>query len=87
VTKAILVFPILCCLVADSLRAAEPGRQELSAEPQKPLVRVVDLNVGETTQLELRNGQRVEVQLLNLRETRDPIRQAVEFLSHSWAFS
>jgi hypothetical protein len=71
-TKTILVFSILCCLAADSLRAAEPGRTE-----QKPLVRVVDLKIGETTQLELCNGQRIEVQLLNLRETRDPIRQAV----------
>ncbi len=76
-SKAILVLPILCCLGADSLWAAEPGLQELSAAPQQPLVRVVDLSLGETTQLELCNGQRVEVQLLNLRETRDPIRQAV----------
>ena len=75
--KTILVLPILCYIAADSLWAAEPCLQELSAAPQQPLVRVVDLNVGETTQLELCNGQRVEVQLLNLRETRDPIRQAV----------
>jgi hypothetical protein len=77
VSKKSLVLPILCCLAADSLRAAEPRLQELSAAPQQPLVRVVDLNVGETTQLELCNGQRVELKLLNLRETRDPIRQAV----------
>ena len=75
--KNILVFSILCCLTADALQATEPARQELSAAPQQPLVRVVDLSVGERQQLELCNGQRVEVQLLNLRETRDPIRQAV----------
>ena len=76
-TKTILVFPILCCFAADSLRAAEPRLQELSAAPQQPLVRVVDLSLGETTQLELCNGHRVEVQLLKLLETRDPIRLAV----------
>lgn len=43
----------------------------------KPLVRVVDLTVGETTTVELCNGQKVDVKLLDLQETRDPIRQAV----------
>lgn len=76
-TKTILVFPILCCLAADSLRAAEPRPRKLSAALQQPLVRVVDLNVGDTKQLELCNGERVEVKLLKLRETRDRIRQAV----------
>ena len=42
-----------------------------------PLVRVVDLTVGESTTVELCNGQRVDVKLLDLQETRDPIRQAV----------
>ena len=55
------------------------GLAELSAAQQQeqPLVRVVDISVGETTQLELCNGQQVSVQLLSLRESRDPIRQAV----------
>lgn len=43
----------------------------------KPLVRVVDLNVGESTTVELCNGQKVDVKLVDLQETRDPIRQAV----------
>ncbi len=47
------------------------------ATPLQPLVRVVDLNVGESTELELCNGQHVQVKLLALEETRDPIRQAV----------
>jgi len=67
---------ILGCLAVEPVRAAEP-RKEQSTAPQKPLVRVVDLDIGETTQLELCNGQRVKVELLKLRETRDPIRQAV----------
>jgi murein DD-endopeptidase MepM/ murein hydrolase activator NlpD len=41
------------------------------------LVRVVDLTVGESVQVELCNGERVQVKLLELRETRDPIRQAI----------
>jgi putative heme-binding domain-containing protein len=55
----------------------EGDGQKQSAAPQQPLVRVVDLNVGEATQLNLCNGQEVEVKLMNLVETRDPIRQAV----------
>ena len=42
-----------------------------------PLVRVVDLTVGESTTVELCDGQKVDVKLVDLRETRDPIRQAV----------
>ena len=54
----------------------EDNGQKQGAAPQQPLVRVVDLNIRKSTQLELFNGQRVEVKILNLRETRDPIRQA-----------
>ncbi|MEQ9408194.1 MAG: PKD domain-containing protein [Fuerstiella sp.] len=43
----------------------------------EPLVRVVDLDLGETASVELYDGTTVEVKLLELRETRDPIRQAV----------
>ena len=41
------------------------------------LVRVVDLSVGESVQVELCNGEHVQVKLLDLQETRDPIRQAI----------
>ena len=56
--------------------AAEPaaGKREASLEP---LVRVVDLNVGEETTVDLADGSRVQVRLLDVRETRDPIRQAI----------
>jgi murein DD-endopeptidase MepM/ murein hydrolase activator NlpD len=40
-------------------------------------VRVADMNVGEATKVELCDGQLVDVKLLDLRETRDPIRQAI----------
>ena len=75
-TNVFVTLSILGCLAVEPVRAVEP-RKEQSTAPQKPLVRVVDLDVGETTQLELCNGQRVKVELLNLRELRDPIRQAV----------
>lgn len=42
-----------------------------------PLVRVVDLTVGESATVEICNGQKVEAKLVDLQETRDPIRQAV----------
>jgi murein DD-endopeptidase MepM/ murein hydrolase activator NlpD len=52
-----------------------------SAQPplptRPPLVRVVDLKVGESQQVELSNKQKVTVKLLDLSETRDEIRSAV----------
>ena len=43
----------------------------------EPIVRVIDLNVSETNQVMLSNGKTVEIKLLDLKEARDPIRQAV----------
>ena len=42
-----------------------------------PLLRVVDLNVGETSEVALCDGTRVQVKLLDRQETRDSIRNAV----------
>ncbi|HEY2253648.1 MAG TPA: PKD domain-containing protein, partial [Planctomycetaceae bacterium] len=42
-----------------------------------PLVRVVDLNVGESQVVALCNGKQVSVKLTGLKETRDPVRSAV----------
>ena len=42
-----------------------------------PLVRVIDLNVGESQRIQLSNGREVAVSLLDLRERRDSIRNAV----------
>lgn len=42
-----------------------------------PLVRAVDLNVGESEQVELSGGSTATVKLLDLVETRDPLRFAV----------
>lgn len=49
----------------------------LSAETLAPLGRVLDLNLGESQTVELSNGKRVLVKLIDLQETRDPIRDAV----------
>jgi murein DD-endopeptidase MepM/ murein hydrolase activator NlpD len=53
----------------------------LPAEPPSPtltpLPRAVDLNVGESQEVELAGGKKVPVKLLELRETRDDLRHAV----------
>lgn len=43
----------------------------------EPLVRVVDVNLGQAQEVALTNGKRVTVKLLDLKETRDPLRDAV----------
>jgi murein DD-endopeptidase MepM/ murein hydrolase activator NlpD len=43
----------------------------------EPLLRVVDLNLGESAEVELHDGAKVRVKLLDLEETRDSLRQAV----------
>jgi len=49
----------------------------LAQDKLAALVRVVDLTVGESVQVELCNGEHVQVKLLDLQETRDSIRQAI----------
>jgi murein DD-endopeptidase MepM/ murein hydrolase activator NlpD len=58
-----------------------PGATACTAGPpvptREPLHRVVDLDLGEARQVELRNGSKAAVKLLALEESRDPIRDAV----------
>jgi len=56
-------------LVLAAVRPAQSARQ--------PLVRVVDLNIGQQQQVELADGTQASVKLLELRETRDELRSAV----------
>jgi murein DD-endopeptidase MepM/ murein hydrolase activator NlpD len=42
-----------------------------------PLVRTIDLKIGEEQEVELVNGKKVAVKLLDVRETRDDLRHAV----------
>jgi hypothetical protein len=60
---ALFGFPIL-------LRA-EPPRPTLT-----PLVRTIDLRVGEAQEVELAGGKKVAVKLLGLHEDRDDLRHA-----------
>lgn len=50
-------------------RAAEP--------PIAPLVRTVDLDIGETQEVELADGSKATVKLLDVQERRDSLRNAV----------
>ena len=53
------------------LHAAEPP------PPRTSLLRVLDLNVNESQEIELADRTRARVKLLSLEETRDPLRDAV----------
>ncbi len=57
-----------------SFSLAQPPQQQPTIEP---LVRVVDLRLGESAGVELCDGTSVRVKLLGLKETRDSIRNAV----------
>ncbi len=64
------------CLTAILLTYLVVGSLGIGASLE-PLVRVIDLDVGETRQVTLYNGSRTTVSLLELSEKRDTIRQAV----------
>jgi murein DD-endopeptidase MepM/ murein hydrolase activator NlpD len=59
------------------LGAALPLPAQPPAPTLTPVVRTIDLNIGETQTVELANGKKVVVKLLALRETRDDFRNAV----------
>jgi murein DD-endopeptidase MepM/ murein hydrolase activator NlpD len=59
-----------------SLVVAVPGWAE-SPPPTDPLLRVVDLNVGEAQDVRLSNGRSVTVRLLDLDESTDTVNGAV----------
>src|SRR4051794_25133830 len=55
-----------------NLATAQPPQPTLA-----PPLRTVDLNVGESATVELADGRKVVVKLVNLRETRDEVRDAM----------
>ena len=67
--KALILVSLLC---SANLSAAEPARPT-----SDPLVRTVDLNVGELQEIELVGGKKATVKLIDLKETRDDLRNAV----------
>jgi len=66
-----LLSGVLLIACAAGLSAAQP------APTAAPLVRVVDLSVGESAEVTLCDGTKVQVQLLDLKESRDSVRDAV----------
>jgi len=71
---------VLCVIFLTLLCVSNINQPVLGSEEQpalQPIVRVVDLNVGEETTVTLHNGAQVKVKLRDLQETRDPVRQAV----------
>ena len=69
------IVGITLVVASCSLRAdQEPAR---TAPARTPLVRVIDLDVGETQEITLCNGKKVSVRLVDLVETRDSVRSAV----------
>jgi murein DD-endopeptidase MepM/ murein hydrolase activator NlpD len=65
----------LCILVCLTLIFVVHAQPPLPTKP--PLVRVADLKVGESQEIELHNRKKVTVKLVDLQETRDDIRGAV----------
>src|SRR3954468_9529089 len=51
--------------------------QAADSRDSLPLFRTVDLNRGELANIVLSNGSMVQVKLLGVEETRDPLRSAV----------
>ncbi|MBI3462542.1 MAG: peptidoglycan DD-metalloendopeptidase family protein [Planctomycetes bacterium] len=45
--------------------------------PREPLFRTVDLNLGESEEVELSDGTRAKVKLIDIEETRDGLRSAI----------
>ncbi len=74
------VFVLWLCGLASSggvVVAQEPAVGTFEPGSVTPLVRVVDLNVGEATRVVLHDGNEAAVRLLDLKETTDEVRQAV----------
>jgi hypothetical protein len=66
----------MIALVFAAFLAAGPARGA-DTPTIDPLLRTVDLNVGESAEVRLCNGQTVNVRLASLEEVRDPLRFAV----------
>ena len=63
--------------LSESVALPQVALGNSSAPTRIPLVRVTDLNVGESQTVELHDGSKTNMKLLDLKETRDNIRNAV----------
>lgn len=72
-------LPTLHSLASATMFAALSSSVLTSAEPvsKLPLFRVVDLNIGQSQVVELHNGSKANVRLLDVAETRDSVRKAI----------
>ncbi len=68
---------VLLSIFLFSIAVPEPLGAEDSVPTLQPLVRIVDLKIGETAQVELCDGALATVTLLNVTEHRDSVRGAV----------
>src|SRR5262249_48605232 len=64
-------------LASAALVAALLSGAAAAEEPRQPLLRTVDLNVGQAQEVQLADGTRANVKLLDVAETRDKVRSAV----------
>jgi murein DD-endopeptidase MepM/ murein hydrolase activator NlpD len=65
-------FSLVCCVLLQSFAGGL-----FAAENSRQLFRVVDLNRGEARQVRLADGKTASVKLLEVQETRDPLRSAI----------
>ena len=72
IRDSVLAIFLMLLSFPPGARAADPP-----TPTRDPMHRVVNLDIGESRQVELRGGSRARVKLLTLEESRDPIRDAV----------
>lgn len=65
------------CTVAIALLVSDAARAQLPVPTRKVSFRAVDLRIGESQEVSFDNGQKVLLKLIDLREQRDPLCNAV----------
>jgi PKD domain/Peptidase family M23/Oxidoreductase family, NAD-binding Rossmann fold len=70
-----LMLPLILALV--NLDARPAHADDPPGPTVQPLFRAVDLNIGESREVELCDAQKATVKLLGLHERRDPLRNAI----------
>src|SRR5262245_46191632 len=67
------MVPALALLVIGPMLGETPPPEK----PRQPLHRTVDLIIGETAEVQLHDGSKVQIKLLDLQEIRDTVRSAI----------
>ena len=72
------ILPLASAVFILGLFIVPPASAAAPPDPTRtPLLRAVDLNVGESQQVMLADGSTARVKLLDLQETRDSLRDAI----------